>query len=83
MSFLAAITDDDVMRSRADPRVKQILLAKCLETLMGSLHRLQKSPEGANPDRQRELREGALVAVQLADQIRAIDDKLRLAADIR
>ena len=71
------ITDDDIARSRADPRFKQILLAKVLEQLLATLHRLQHSPDTASPH---DLREGAMMAVQLADLIRAIDDRIRLAA---
>lgn len=70
------ITDADVAQSRADPRYKQILLAKSLERLLGTLYRLQNGPAATNPANARELREGAMMAVRLADMIRAIDEKL-------
>ena len=49
--------------------------AKSLEQLLGSLHRMQ-SAAPLGPEVARELREGALVAVQLADRIRAIDEQI-------
>jgi hypothetical protein len=71
-----AITEADVTRSRADPRFKQVLLAKVLEQLLGTLYRLQHDPKQDETGARR-LREGALMAVQLADLIRSIDDRLR------
>jgi hypothetical protein len=71
---LDQISDADIERSRADPRFKQVLLARSLEQLLGSLHRLQHSQFGEN--NAQHLREGALVAVELADRIRAIDEQL-------
>ena len=68
---------------RADPRFKQVLLAKSLERLLGTLYRLQHGPANVDPVSARDLREGAMMAVQLADLIRSIDDKLRLAPAAR
>ena len=72
------ISDADIARSRADPRFKQVLLAKGLEQLLASLHRMQSSAHAAHlgPAVARDLREGALLAVQLADRIRAIDEQI-------
>lgn len=72
----AAITDADIARSRTDPRFKQVVLAKVLEQLLGTMHRLQHS--GAkNPADIRHLREGAIVAVQLADIIRSLENRAK------
>jgi len=71
-----AISDADVARSRADPRFKQILLARGLEQLLDSLYRLQARSTHLDPDGAHHMREGALAAVRLADLIRAIDDQL-------
>ena len=76
----SAVTEADLARSRADPRFKQVLLAKSLEQLLGSLYRLQHGAAHAGPADARHLREGAIMAAQLADMIRSIDDKLRLAS---
>ena len=72
----SAISDADLARAREDPRFKQILLAKSLEQLLASLHRMQRSPGNLGPSGARHLREGALVAVQVADLIRSLDDRL-------
>jgi len=77
-----AITEGDIARSRADPRFKQVLLAKVLEHLLGTLHRLQRDPKQDEAGA-RGLREGALMAVQLADLIRSIDNSLRVAGGAR
>jgi len=75
---MSTISDADIARSRADPRFKQVLLAKSLEQLLSSLHRMQSATQ-IGPNAARELREGALVAVQLADRIRAIDEQIARA----
>ena len=72
---MSTISDADIARSREDPRFKQVLLAKSLEQLLCSLHRMQNATQ-TGPDAARELREGALVAVELADRIRAIDEQI-------
>ena len=73
------ISEADIERSREDPRFKQVLLARSLERLLDSLHRMQHSPHLAAANAVH-LREGALDAVDLADRIRAIDEQLSRAA---
>ena len=70
------ISDADIARSRVDPRFKQVLLARVLEQLLGTLYRLQHSPSLVDHANAADLREGALIAIKLADLIRAIDEKL-------
>ena len=70
------ITEADIAQARADPRFKQILLAKVLEQLLGALYRAQHGPTVDAEISPRDLREGAMMAVQLADVIRSIDDGL-------
>ena len=79
----SAITDADILRSRADPRFRQILLARMLAGLLDRLYRLQHAPPDAAAACEGELREGASMAVRLADTIRAIDEKLRPSAGAR
>ena len=79
----STITEAEIARSRANPRFKQALLARSLEQLLGSVHRLQHEPASANATGAQNLRTGALMAVQLADMIRSIDDGLRLDAGAR
>ena len=78
---MSTVSDADIARSREDPRFKQVLLAKSLEQLLASLHRMQNSAHSASlgPAVVRDLREGALLAVQLADRIRAIDEQIAYA----
>jgi len=70
------ISDVDILRARQDPRFRQILLARSLDLLLGSLHRMQHAAGALAPDKARHLREGALMAVEVADRIRAIDENL-------
>jgi uncharacterized membrane protein YgcG len=68
------VDEADLARAHADPRFKQVLLARGLEQLLDRLYRLQHlayEPEGAQS-----LRDGAAMAVRLANQIRAIDERL-------
>jgi len=74
------ISDADIMRAREDPRFRQILLARSLDQLLSSLHRMQRAAGALAPQDARHLRQGAMMAVELADRIRAIDDNLRRAA---
>jgi len=71
----AQVSETDIVRARRDPRFRQILLARSLEQLLGSLHRMQRGPLGS--DSVRDLRQGALMAVELTDRLRVIDDNLR------
>jgi hypothetical protein len=71
-----AISEADIDRARKDPRFKQILLARSLEHLLGSMHRMQHSPASLGPDGARHLREGALMAVKIVDRLRALDEQL-------
>jgi hypothetical protein len=74
------ISDADIMRAREDPRFRQILLARSLDQLLSSLHRMQRAAGALAPQDALHLRRGAMMAVELADRIRAIDDYLRRAA---
>jgi hypothetical protein len=73
----AAISEADILRARADPHFKQALLAKSLERLLDTLHRMQRAAHHLPPAEAAHMREGALMAVELADRIRAIDENLR------
>ena len=77
------LTDADIARSHADPRFKQVLLAKSLEQLLDSLYRLQHAAAFMEPAGARNMREGAAMAVHLADMIRELDDALSSGAKVR
>jgi hypothetical protein len=75
------VNEAELARAHADPRFKQVLLARSLEQLLGMLYRNQHlAYETAGAQN---LREGAAMAVRLADQIRAIDDRLSAETDTR
>ena len=78
---MSTISDADIARSRADPRFKQVLLAKSLEQLLALAASDAERDRKSAPNAARELREGALMAVQLADRIRAIDEQIARAED--
>jgi hypothetical protein len=73
-------SDADILRSREDPRLRQVLLARSLEQLLSSLHRMRATSAHAPADVRR-MREGALMAVELADRIRVIDENIRRGLD--
>jgi hypothetical protein len=76
----ATISEADILRARQDPQFKQALLTKSLEQLLETLHRMQRAADRLPTSEAAHLREGALMAVQLADRIRAIDNNLRRAS---
>jgi len=73
------ISDADIARSRSDPRVKQVLLAKALEQLLTALYRMQHDPAQSAAAHRHELRDGALMAVELASLIRELDGHMHTA----
>jgi hypothetical protein len=73
------ISEADIAKARIDPRAKQVLLAKALEELLGLLHRMQHDPGHSGPQSRRQLRAGAVMAVEVADRIRALEEQTRLA----
>lgn len=66
------VTEEDLARARSDPDFRQQLLAQNLERLLEALSNMRKS--GSNePDSARQLREGADLAVKLADRLQQND----------
>ena len=59
------VTDADLSRARTDPQFRHELLADSLEMLLDALKRVQSDDVG--PDSARQMKEGAALAVQLAD----------------
>ena len=75
------VNEAELARAHTDPRFKQVLLARSLEQLLDMLYRNQHlafEPVGAQS-----LRDGAAMAVHLADQIRALDERLSAKMDTR
>jgi hypothetical protein len=81
MNEPVAVTDATLARARHDPEFKQRLLTVSLERLLAELHRLQRASAQSSPAGASQMREGASLAVKLADLIYAIDEKRRQLAD--
>src|SRR4051812_49586084 len=71
------ISEADIAKARIDPRAKQILLTRALEELLGLLHRMQHDPAHSGPQSRRQLRRGAIMAVEVAGPIRAPREQTR------
>ena len=72
------VTEDDLARARIDPAFRQQFLAENLDRLLEALKRIRKA-EDQNADTARQLREGADLAVQLADLLQGSDPGPRAA----
>jgi hypothetical protein len=64
----ALVTDDDLARARSDPGFRQQLMVNKLDLLLAALDSVRRA-NGSNPERARQLREGADLAVKLADRL--------------
>lgn len=60
-------TDADLERARTDPQFRQDLLTQSLETLLAALKQVQSGNVG--PETAKQLKEGAALAVQLANKL--------------
>jgi hypothetical protein len=66
------VTEDELARARTDPVFRQQFLAQNLDRLLDALERMRRASE-QNADAARQLREGADLAVQLADRLQSGD----------
>ena len=62
------VTDQDLARARVDPTFREQLLAENLEWLLEALEMLRKL-DGTSPEAIRQIREGAALAVRLAEKL--------------
>jgi hypothetical protein len=62
--------DSDLARARLDPQFRQDLLAHSMDTLLGALKRVQAGD--VSPNAARQLKEGAALAVKLADLLQRL-----------
>ncbi len=65
------ITEDELVRARRDPAFRQQLLAQNLERLLEALEKMRRAGD-QNTDTARQLREGADLAVKLADRLQNV-----------
>ncbi|MFY9602055.1 MAG: hypothetical protein WB540_07915 [Pseudolabrys sp.] len=66
------VTEDELARARTDPAFRQQFLAQNLDRLLDALERMRRAGD-QNADAARQLREGADLAVQLADRLQSGD----------
>ncbi len=69
MAEFEATTETALARARVDPAFRHGLLAGNLEALLASMNRLKRKSQLTDPTALRQLREGAELAVKLADLI--------------
>jgi hypothetical protein len=74
------VTENDLARARTDRRFRQTLLTSKLNELMDALNRHKRGMKPENKELGRQLREGAELAVKLADHIARLERE-RLAGD--
>jgi hypothetical protein len=70
MSKFAPVSEQDLARARTDPAFRQRLLSHSMEALLDGLKRARKSLGADGEDNDR-IREGAQLAVRLAEIIQA------------
>jgi hypothetical protein len=71
MAKVTLTTEDDLAHARADPAFRHRLMADNLDMLLSELSRLRTRPGNA-PDAARHIREGADLAVKLAELLQRI-----------
>lgn len=62
------ISEDEIERARADAGFRQQLMAKNLDRLLAALNKMRRQ-NTPSPEKARQLREGADLAVKLADRL--------------
>lgn len=66
------VTDDDLARARSDPAFRQQFLAQNLDRLLEALETMRRA-SNQDADTARQIREGADLAVKLADRLQSVD----------
>jgi hypothetical protein len=61
-------SEDDLEQARTDPAFRQQLMAENLDMLLSELNRL-RTKAGNKPESERHIREGADLAVKLAERL--------------
>jgi hypothetical protein len=73
------VTDEELATARRDPAFRIQLITSTLETLLVALARLRAPKNADDPVSDRQLREGAQLAVKLADLLQKLTDQSRAA----
>ena len=66
------VTEDDLARARSDPAFRQKFLAQNLDRLLEALETMRRA-SNQDADTARQIREGADLAVKLADRLQNVD----------
>ena len=66
------VTEDDLARARRDPTFRQQFLAQNLDRLLEAL-KMMRHASNQDADTARQIREGADLAVKLADRLQSVD----------
>lgn len=61
------VTEEELVQARRDPAFRKQLIASNLDHLLAALARLRASNDASDPEPARQLKEGAQLAVKLAD----------------
>jgi hypothetical protein len=72
MTMSELVSEDELARARNDPAFRQQFLAENLDRLLNALKKMRRAGE-QNTDTDRQLREGAELAVKLADCLQSGD----------
>lgn len=64
------VTEEELARARTDPAFRQQFLAQNMDRLLEALNKMRQAGD-QNVETTRQLREGADLAVQLADRLQA------------
>jgi hypothetical protein len=70
------VTDEDLAQARRDPAFRRQMIATNLDYLLASLARLRASAAAAQPEPARQLKEGAQLAVKLANLLQRVAEPL-------
>ncbi len=76
MPKVTLATEDDLVHARADPAFRNQLVANNLDMLLSELNRL-RTRAGNAPDTARHIREGADLAVKLAELLQRVGGRGR------
>jgi hypothetical protein len=79
MTKLAKVTiasEDDLAHARTDPTFRHQLMTENLDMLLSELNRL-RTKGGNKPETDRHIREGANLAVKLAELLQKIESRRR------
>jgi len=76
MAKVTIASEDDLAHARTDPAFRHQLMAENLDMLLSELNRL-RAKGGNKPETDRHLREGANLAVKLAELLQHIESSRR------